>query len=269
MGLVHLLLLGDSLARPDLFRFGRFRQYSNINHSGRPSVQGGPIDSTVTQPESQTRSPVEPPPQLGLGLDSKRALMVAGLGCARIPRDLGPSGLGQVRIASWAGPVCTREKGEDEDEVGVDGDEGEVEIDWRGVDDGGDGESRVASPSPSAGFDRIWMKKGRGEDVEEESDISELRNQLAAAASAGGEGGGNTRGTSMLSPKWKGKAKPRFHSLLSVVDGEGQLVEEEIEEESESEESDDEGVEEEGEEDINDEEEESRRRRTLLFDSKR
>lgn len=114
------------------------------------------------------------------------------------------------------------------------------------------------------------MKKRTGEDVEEEeSDISELRDQLAAAAATAGEN--NTGGAaSALSTKWRQKAKPRFHSLLSVVDGEGQLVEEEMGEDSESGESDDEELEEEEEaEDIDEEEEERRRRRSALFDSKR
>ncbi len=213
----------------------------------------------------------------------KRALVVAGLGLGRRLRDQGAGGLGQTRIASWADPVSARERGWGEEEVGEnadeDGDEGESE--WRRVAEaeGVGEESRAASPSPPVGLSgqdqgrgrgRIWTKKRTGEDVEEESDISELRDQLAAVASAGA-GGENTRGASALSPEWRRKAKPRFHSLLSVVDGEGQLIEEEMGEESEAEEWDDEELEEEEEEEDIDEEEEERRRRrrAALFDSKR
>jgi len=107
-----------------------------------------------------------------------------------------------ARVSSWADPVSARDRDSEAESGSVRGGQEE--------DEGGLGHQRQ-------------RRSGVDDDPEEEleSDVSQLGS------------GGDT--------KWKRKEKARFHSLLSVVDGEGVLAEELLGSSGDEEFSDDEG----------------------------
>ncbi|CAA7259773.1 unnamed protein product [Cyclocybe aegerita] len=127
-----------------------------------------------------------------------------------------------TRVSSWADPVSAREGELDGDEEG----------------DGASGTGLRNRPQSRS------RERYADEEGEDESDISELR------VGGGGMGAGVKR-----------KEKARFHSLLSVVDGEGVLAEELME--SSADDSDDEA-----EEEVKDDQH-LRRQRGMGFDMKR
>jgi len=140
-----------------------------------------------------------------------------------------------ARISSWADPVSARD---------IDGEpDGQYE---------GEGEQDDDDDGDTSTHGQASVVRRLGGASEEESDISERRSTLGSLGSSLGVGG-------------KRREKARFHSLLSVVDGEGTLIEEQMEEDSET--SDDEG--DEGREDEDDERREEINRRSAGFDMRR
>ena len=106
-----------------------------------------------------------------------------------------------ARVSSWADPVSARER-EDKDSEAESG-----SVRGQEEDEGSLGHQQQRA---KLGFSLTGVVDEPEEELEErESDVSQL-----------GSGGGGS------DAKWKRKEKARFHSLLSVVDGEGVLAEE-------------------------------------------
>ncbi|KAF8165326.1 hypothetical protein B0H34DRAFT_233731 [Crassisporium funariophilum] len=131
-----------------------------------------------------------------------------------------------ARVSSWADPVSARGVLDEEDEDDESG----------GGGGGWLGRKRKRTRLGEAPYEDL-----EGEvEGEEGSDLSEARRSGGGASESFGN-------------KWKRKEKARFHSLLSVVDGEGVLAQERMEEDSEDE----------------DWEEEEMERRPVRFDPRR
>ncbi|KAF9567298.1 hypothetical protein CPC08DRAFT_703209 [Agrocybe pediades] len=126
----------------------------------------------------------------------------------------------QVRVASWADPVSAK----DEEDVEVDEDETIEEVE--------DGEDASVEATVAG------KRRSRMRDRESGGDDSDFRPGNASAKGKGRARDKAAAGGADAIYRSKRKEKARFHSLLSVMDGEGVLVEEplEIEEEDDYEE---------------------------------